>query len=59
VTLIPEVGEDNVMWAADYPHGDGTFPNSMKAVEEIFADSSPEIRRKATHDTAQALFGVR
>jgi uncharacterized protein len=59
VTLIPQVGEDNVMWAADYPHGDGTFPNSIDAVEEIFADSPPDIRRKATHDTAKALFDIR
>ncbi len=59
VTLIPEFGEDNVMWAADYPHGDGTFPNSMQAVDEIFAGASPEIRRKATHDTAKALFDIR
>jgi predicted TIM-barrel fold metal-dependent hydrolase len=58
VSLIPELGEDNVMWAADYPHGDGTFPYSMKAVDEIFADSPARIRAKATRETAKALFNI-
>jgi uncharacterized protein len=58
VSLIPYLGEDKVMWASDYPHGDGTYPYSAEAVDRIFAKSSPQIRQKATHDNAQRLFNV-
>jgi len=59
VRLIPEIGEDNVMWASDYPHADGTFPHSAEAVDRIFAGSSPQIKRKATRDNARRLYGIK
>jgi predicted TIM-barrel fold metal-dependent hydrolase len=59
VQLIPAIGEDNVMWASDYPHGDGTFPHTRAAVDRLFANSDPRIRRKATWDTAQQLYNIR
>lgn len=59
VQLIPLIGEDNVLWASDYPHGDGTFPNSSKAVDRIFAAVEPRIRRKATWENAQKLYKIR
>lgn len=31
-------GENNLMWASDYPHAEGTFPNSRKIVDGLFAD---------------------
>jgi predicted TIM-barrel fold metal-dependent hydrolase len=58
VTLIPHIGEDNVMWAADYPHGDGSFPHSRSSVERIFSSQSLDIKRKATRDTARRLYGI-
>ena len=57
VTLIPEVGVDNVMWASDYPHPDSTFPHSMWAIEEQFATMDPAIKRKVTSETAARLYG--
>lgn len=59
VKLIPHIGEDNVMWASDYPHADGTFPNTVKALDHIFAGASEQVRRKATMDNAKALYRVR
>ena len=58
VQLIPHIGEDNVMWASDYPHPDGTFPESLKAIEKIFVGIDPRIQRKVTRDTAARLYGV-
>jgi predicted TIM-barrel fold metal-dependent hydrolase len=58
VDLIPHIGEDNVMWAADYPHGDGTFPHSRTAVERIFADQPASVRDKATRATARRLYRI-
>ena len=58
VQLIPHIGEDNVMWASDYPHPDGTFPESREAVEKIFAGIDSGIKRKVTRDNAADLYGV-
>ena len=56
--MIPLIGEDNVMWASDYPHGDGTFPHTREAVERIFANSTPEIVRKVSRDNAAKLYRI-
>jgi predicted TIM-barrel fold metal-dependent hydrolase len=58
VQLIPHIGEDNVMWASDYPHGDGSFPRSVEAVDHIFAGVDPRIKRKATRDTMKRLYRI-
>ena len=59
VRLIPDVGVENVMWASDYPHPDGTYPKSRQAVAEAFAASTGEIRRKATWENTARVYGVR
>jgi len=56
--MIPLIGEDNVMWASDYPHGDGTFPNTREAVARIFANSTPTVQRKVTRDNAAKLYRI-
>jgi uncharacterized protein len=30
--LLPRIGASNVLWASDYPHGDGTWPHSREAI---------------------------
>jgi uncharacterized protein len=46
------------LWASDYPHPDGVWPNSLEAVERQMKDLSPELRRKLTHDNAAQLYGL-
>ena len=58
IRMIEEIGVDNVMWASDYPHGDGTYPHSTQTVDRMFKDVAPEIRRKATSGNAAALYGI-
>ena len=58
VEMIPRIGEDNVMWASDYPHGDSTFPHTRKAVARIFADSTPSLARKVCRDNAARLYRI-
>ena len=58
VRLIPDIGEDNVMWASDYPHGISTFPNSRTVVDEMFADSPAGIKEKVTRDNAARLYNL-
>ena len=32
--VVHLVGEDNIMWATDYPHQDCLFPDSRRIIEE-------------------------
>ncbi len=54
--VIPLIGEDNVMWASDYPHPDSTFPHSRQAIIEAFEGLDDRIRDKATSETCQRLY---
>ena len=58
VELIPRIGIDNVMWASDYPHGDGTWPHSREALaESTLALYAPEVLRKVTCENATRVYG--
>lgn len=40
-----EVGVDRIMWGSDYPHHEGTWPYTTKALRANFADvPEPEVR---------------
>ena len=56
--LIPEIGEDNVVWASDYPHPDSTWPNSRKYVEQHMNSLSPAVIKKITCDNTVRLYGL-
>ncbi len=58
VRLIPDIGVDNVMWASDYPHGDGTFPRSQQAIARMFGTADRETRRKVLGGNAKALYHI-
>jgi predicted TIM-barrel fold metal-dependent hydrolase len=58
MSLIPFFGEGHLLWASDYPHPDGVWPNSRSAVERQMSTLSPELRRKLTHDNAAGLYGL-
>lgn len=58
VELIPRIGVENIMWAADYPHGDGTFPHSRTAIERMFGRMDAGSRQKVLWDNAARLYGV-
>jgi predicted TIM-barrel fold metal-dependent hydrolase len=49
-------GEDNYMWASDFPHADSTFPESLKVIEGNFAGVPAEVTRKIVFDTANRLY---
>src|SRR6202162_2701933 len=58
MALIPFFGEGHLLWASDYPHPDGVWPNSKSAIERQMQDLSPEMRQKLTHDNAAQLYGL-
>ena len=59
LALIDVIGADSVMWASDFPHGDSTWPNSRKIVEEsALAKFDAESRRKILYGNAAKLYGL-
>lgn len=52
----PYFGEDNFMWASDYPHADSTWPNSRKVIERDFGKISAEITSKIILRNAARLY---
>ncbi|MGH7986597.1 MAG: amidohydrolase family protein [Candidatus Binataceae bacterium] len=51
-------GEDNYMWASDFPHADSTFPNSLKVIDENFAGIPERVTRKMVFETANRLYNM-
>ena len=52
------IGVDNLMWSADYPHTDTTFPNSRQYIEDHFKGVPAEDRHKIVAGNAVKLYGL-
>ncbi|MBT3532989.1 MAG: amidohydrolase [Rhodospirillaceae bacterium] len=52
------LGIDNMMWGADYPHSDSTWPCSRDVLGELMADVPAAEARKITHDNVVRLYGL-
>ena len=59
--LLPEtlrlIGDDKFVYASDFPHWDGEFPEN---IEHLLAreDLTPDQRRRVTRDNALRLYGM-
>lgn len=51
-------GEQNYMWASDFPHADSTFPNSLKTIGENFAGVPESVTRQIVFDNANRLYNM-
>ena len=56
VLTTPIYGEDNFMWASDYPHAACTWPYSHKIAERTFAGANPAVKRKLCRENANKLY---
>ena len=52
------VSAENLMWACDYPHGDTTWPNSVKIVQKQFKDVPAAAMRKMTWENVAKLYKI-
>jgi predicted TIM-barrel fold metal-dependent hydrolase len=50
------IGVDHIMFETDYPHGDGTWPDSQAVIDQYWGDLPVEELRKLTHLNAAALY---
>jgi hypothetical protein len=52
-----DVGVDRIMWGADYPHSEGSYPYTTEALRVAFAPCPPEETRMMVEVTPAAVYG--
>ena len=48
----------HVMWGDDYPHAEGTWPDTKEAIRYTFSDIDPKYTRKYLGDNAINVYGL-
>jgi uncharacterized protein len=56
VALYKMYGEDNFMWASDFPHLDSTWPHSREVIKQKCASIPDAVTRKIVCDNASRLY---
>ena len=56
--IIQAVGEDNILWGSDYPHPEGTWPESQKLIQRNLGHLEERVRRKITCENVGNLYGL-
>ena len=59
VLTTPVYGEDNFLWASDYPHGVTTWPCSKQTVDRNCEGISPTVKRKLNRENTAKLYSLR
>jgi predicted TIM-barrel fold metal-dependent hydrolase len=50
------IGVDNILFESDYPHGDGTWPDTQKVIDNVLGSLPVEEIRKITHENAAHVY---
>ena len=58
IRLRDIIGVDGLLWAADYPHQEGTFPYSRQVLEKILSDCTEEERAKIAGGNAARVYNL-
>jgi predicted TIM-barrel fold metal-dependent hydrolase len=53
---VEEVGDDNLVYSTDYPHGDSRYPHATESFLKL--PLSDEAKRKILWDNCARLYGV-
>jgi len=51
------IGTERILWGSDYPHYEGTYPNTRLALRHTFNDVSEAERRQILGQNAAELYG--
>ena len=50
------IGVDHILFESDYPHGDGTWPDTQEVIHRVLGDLPAEEIRKITHENAAHVY---
>jgi predicted TIM-barrel fold metal-dependent hydrolase len=56
--LLDFLGEDNVMYASDYPHPDGTWPDTRTFVDDQLRHLPDATKRKLLHGNVARIYNL-
>jgi predicted TIM-barrel fold metal-dependent hydrolase len=56
VAMIGKTGAEPLLWGSDYPHMEGTYPNSRRIVEKLLGHLAPSDANAIVQGTAARLF---
>ena len=56
--IVPLIGEDNIIWGADYPHPDCVWPDSRAHLQKNLSGLSASVQRKITCDNVVKLYNL-
>jgi predicted TIM-barrel fold metal-dependent hydrolase len=56
VTNLAHTGPAPLLWGSDFPHAEGTYPNSRATVERLFKNRDLETATRIVNGTATELF---
>lgn len=56
--VLPALNLEHVMWATDFPHGDGTYPNSRRIADEVTIGMTDAEKQGVVYANARALYGL-
>jgi len=51
------IGTDRIMWSSDFPHGDSSWPESLKVIDDVMAGVPAHDRWMMVHGNAANLYG--
>jgi predicted TIM-barrel fold metal-dependent hydrolase len=57
VAIRDQIGVDRIMWGADYPHHEGTWPHTKLALRLLFSGLPETEVRRMTSENAARLYG--
>ena len=52
------IGVDNILWGADYPHAESTWPKSREILDDILGECTEEEKAKISGGNAARIYGV-
>jgi predicted TIM-barrel fold metal-dependent hydrolase len=55
---VAGMNTDHVLWATDFPHSDGTYPNSRATADAVTEGMDSTLRRSILHDNVARLYGL-
>ena len=50
------IGIENILFESDYPHGDGTWPDTQETMEKLLGGLPDREARMIAHENASALY---
>ena len=55
--MVSFIGEDNIIWGNDYPHGDCVWPDSRQVINDNLGNLDERVLKKIVCDNTAKLYG--